>query len=91
MIGERVAVIAGTGTRRPELEHVEVLASSSGGRGLRLTKDTYFYKTNLLIVQSSELRRGQGVCGRAVFDALDDLVRQELLTASEGEAHDGEE
>lgn len=63
----RAIVLCGTGTRRPEYAVIEVPGKSAAGKALGLTKDTFFYATQLRSVRLSHLRADTGHCPPGLF------------------------
>lgn len=75
-VGEQsVIVICGTGTPR-DLPHVFIDDRSRIGRAMRLTKPTYFYRSNVVVKASADVRPRLGAarCPLPVFSQLHALV-----------------
>ncbi|MBZ4330770.1 hypothetical protein NR800_30770 [Corallococcus interemptor] len=84
---ERVVVLCGTGTKRYELAGIEVQSSSAAGKALRLSKDTFFYATNLRSVRLGHAEVKEGSCPPSLFLQVRYLVEGALriLTSAEKE------
>ena len=69
-IDTQIAVVAmGTGTGR-DIERVSVAAGSREAKALGLSKDTFFYRSNVLVVPVDQIRPGHGRCPPGLFVAL---------------------
>jgi len=63
----RAIVLCGTGTKRAEYAVIEVPSKSAAGKALGLTKDTFFYATQLRNVRLGHLKVHNGHCPPALF------------------------
>ncbi|MGE6757039.1 hypothetical protein ACQKGO_03410 [Corallococcus interemptor] len=84
---QRVVVLCGTGTKRYELAGIEVQSISAAGKALRLSKDTFFYATNLRSVRLGHAEVKEGSCPPSLFLQVRYLVEGALkvLTSAEQE------
>jgi hypothetical protein len=71
---DRAFVLYGTGTARPELEHVFVRPRTAPGTALRLDKETYFYRGNSTICSVDKLEPLGVACPPSLMIALRKLV-----------------
>jgi hypothetical protein len=72
--GEQYVLIYGTGTNRPDILRVAVDPQTRNGKALRLSKPTYFYKTNVRVAKMAALRSRYGRCPPGLFVELRELV-----------------
>ncbi|RKH52443.1 hypothetical protein D7Y23_06780 [Corallococcus sp. AB050B] len=82
---ERLVVLCGTGTQRFELAGIPVQSHSAAGKALRLTKDTYFYATNLRSVRLGHVEVREGYCPPSLFLQVRYLVEGALMVLSAAE------
>src|ERR1700693_5417746 len=78
--GGRALVIFGTGTPR-DLPRKAVETASIDGKALRLTKTTYFYRSNIVFIDVSSLAATGARCPPELFLALRRLAEEGALAA----------
>lgn len=73
--GERVMVLCGTRTYRPDLAHLKIEPQEPAGRALELYAPTYFYATgSVAFARASAVRTLGRLCPPDVFMALAELI-----------------
>ncbi len=82
---DRAIVLCGTGTRRAEYAVIEVPVRSVAGRALGLTKDTFFYATQLRSVRLGHLKVHTGRCPPELFLQVRLLVEGALSVLTPAE------
>ncbi|WP_157759102.1 hypothetical protein [Cystobacter fuscus] len=86
---DRAVVLCGTGTRRAEYAVIEVPSRSAAGKALALTKDTFFYATQLRSVRLGHLRASSGRCPPDLFLQVRLLVEGALSILTPAEQSKG--
>ncbi|NOK08885.1 hypothetical protein HNS30_07555 [Corallococcus exercitus] len=82
---QRMVVLCGTGTKRYEFAGIDVQSISAAGKALRLSKDTFFYATNLRSVRLGHAKGTEGYCPPSLFLQVRHLVEGALTVLSAAE------